>query len=358
MKIIDAADLEAIALGGAVYGTGGGGDPYIGKLLAQNAIRKSGSVHLIDVESLADDALVFEVGGIGAPTIVIERLASLAPLLNAVEALETHLGRRVTALMSGEAGGLNSTIPFAAASALGLPLLDGDPIGRAFPELQMSLCTLQGIAASPLALADEKGNSVIIDAHNNATAERFARSITIDMGGSVFGALYPMSGAQVKKALIRGSISRLLDVGYALFNARAKHADPVQALLQASGGRLLHAGKVTSVERATGGGFVRGHADIEGLDGYAGGCLRLSFQNEFLLARRGDRVLASTPDLICAVDSETGEPITNEKMRFGLRVAVLGIPCDAAWRSDAGLALAGPRYFGHDVDFVPVELPR
>jgi DUF917 family protein len=355
VKIIDAADMEAVALGGAVYGTGGGGDPYIGKLLAQGAIRKCGPVQLINVESLADDALVFEVGGVGAPTVVIERLASLTPLLQAVEALEAHLGRRVTALMCSEAGGLNSTIPFAAASALGLPLLDGDPMGRAFPELQMSLFTLHGMSVSPLVLADEKRNCVVIQATINQTSERFARSITSDMGGSVFAASFPMSGRQVKQALIRGSISRLLDAGRALFDARARHADPVQALLRACGGRLLHAGKVSAVERATQGGFVRGHAEVQGLDAHADTSLRLSFQNEFLLARRGDQVIASTPDLICVVDMETGEPITNEKMRFGLRVAVLGIPCDAAWRTPAGLELVGPRYFGYEVDYLPLQ---
>lgn len=355
MKIIEAADMEAIALGGALYGTGGGGDPYIGKLLAQNAMRAHGPVHLIDVASLADDALVFEVGGIGAPTVLIERLASLAPLLNAIDALEAQMGRRVTALMSGEAGGLNSTIPFAAASALGLPLIDGDPIGRAVPEVQMSLCALHGITASPMVLCDEKGSSVVIRACNNAQAERFARSVTIDMGGSAFGAYYPMSGAQVKQSILRGTISRLLAVGNALFAARAAHAEPVQALLEATGGMLLHKGKITGVERATGGGFARGSAVIAGLDDFAGQDASLQFQNEFLIARRGNRVLATTPDLITLADLETGMPVTSEKLGYGLRVAVLGIPCDPAWRTDGGLALVGPGYFGYDEQYVPIE---
>ena len=79
------------------------------------------------------------------------------------------------------------------------------------------------------------------------------------------------------------------------------------------------------------------------------------FQNEFLLARRGDDVLVSTPDLIVLLDLESGEPVTGELLRYGLRVAVLGIPCVHQWRSAAGLDLVGPRYFGYDVDYVPVE---
>ncbi len=356
MKIIDAKDMEAIALGGAAYGTGGGGDPYLGKLLAQNTMYSKGAVRLIDVQSLADDALVLPVAGIGAPTVLLEKLASVEQLLGAVAALETFLGKRATALMSIEAGGLNSTIPFCAASALGLPLLDGDMMGRAFPEIQMTTGTLHGIAASPLSLADEKGNSVIVQGISNAFTERFVRSLTADMGGSSFAAIYPMTGEQAKRALIPGSISLLLETGQAIFAARECHADPVAAMLRVSGGHLLYQGKVVDVERVTGGGFSRGHAEIAGLDGFQGDSLSLLFQNEFLLARVGDIVLATTPDLIVVLDLETGEPVTGELMRYGLRVAVLGIPCVDQWRSEAGLKLVGPRYFGYDVDFIPIEL--
>ena len=42
--MIGVADLDDIAVGGAILGTGGGGDPYVGKLMAQQAIRKYGPV--------------------------------------------------------------------------------------------------------------------------------------------------------------------------------------------------------------------------------------------------------------------------------------------------------------------------
>ena len=65
--------------------------------------------------------------------------------------------------------------------------------------------------------------------------------------------------------------------------------------------------------------------------------------------------MASTPDLICVLDAETGEPVTTESMRYGFRVAVLGVPCHPRWRTPGGLGLVGPRYFGYDLDYVPVE---
>ena len=54
------------------------------------------------------------------------------------------------------------------------------------------------------------------------------------------------------------------------------------------------------------------------------------------------------------LDTETGEPITTETLRYGQRVTVLGAPCDERWRTPEGLALVGPRYFGYDHEYEPI----
>ena len=102
-------------------------------------------------------------------------------------------------------------------------------------------------------------------------------------------------------------------------------------------------------------GFAKGDAFIEGIDDYSGQKLEINFQNEHLAATIDGKVAVSVPDLITILDIDTGEPITTEAMRYGYRVAVIGIPCDKRWRTEKGLELVGPRYFGYDVDYVPVE---
>lgn len=189
-------DMEAIATGGAFLGTGGGGDPYIGKLMAQSAISQYGQVTVLPVEDVPDDWLCVPVCMMGAPTVMVEKLPSGDEAGRALEQLEAFLGRKADALICIEAGGLNSTIPFAVAAATGLPLIDGDGMGRAFPELQMVSFTMQGIAATPMVIADEKGNSSVINAISNKWTERLARSQTVEMGGAALVALYPMSGAR------------------------------------------------------------------------------------------------------------------------------------------------------------------
>ena len=117
----------------------------------------------------------------------------------------------------------------------------------------------------------------------------------------------------------------------------------------------LFRGKLDDVARRTEGGFVRGYAHFAGIDDYAGRECELRFQNEHLLAKSGDEVLCSAPDLIAVLDIETALPITTEGMKYGARGVVIGIPVHEHWRSERGLEIAGPRYFGYDIDFVPVE---
>jgi uncharacterized protein len=355
MRIIHAEDLEDVALGAAVLGTGGGGDPYIGRLMAQQAIRRHGPVRLIDVAELADDAVVVPAAMMGAPTVMIEKIPRGDELTVAFRKLEAYLGRKIDAVLCGEAGGMNSTTPFVVAAETGLPLVDGDGMGRAFPELQMVSFTMHGVAATPMVMADDKGNSVVLTTVDNRWTERLARAATIEMGGSALIAFYAMDGATAKRAVLRGTVSQAQDIGRALRAAHAEKRDGVEALRTHLGAHALFAGKIVDVSRRTVGGFARGEAVIEGTEAYAGERCRVEFQNEFLVARTETRVLATTPDLITILDADTGEPITTESLRFGFRVAVLGIACDPQWRTPAGLDLVGPRYFGYDIPYVPIE---
>ena len=74
METITAEQMHDVAVGGAVMGTGGGGDPYIGKLMAMQSIRKNAPVALIDVDELNDDYLVACAAMMGAPTVMLEKL--------------------------------------------------------------------------------------------------------------------------------------------------------------------------------------------------------------------------------------------------------------------------------------------
>lgn len=349
MREIGLEDLDDIARGSAILGAGGGGDPYVGRLLAEAAITRCGPVTVVPVDEVPPDAVVVPVSMMGAPTVGQEKLPNGAETRTALRALERATGTEATHLVPIEIGGMNSLVPLALAAETGLPVVDGDAMGRAFPEAQMVLPTLVGIPTCPMAVVDDKGNTLVLEAVSNLWAERLARSVCVAAGCSVFTADTVMTGAQLADGLVAGTLTLARRLGAAVRTARAAHADPVAAVADLAGGVLLGAGKVVDVHRATTGGFARGAATVVGGDGE----LRLSFQNEYLLAERDGRVLASTPDLVCVLDTESGEPVTTETMRYGNRVTVLALACDPRWTTPAGLELVGPRYFGYDHDYRP-----
>ncbi|MCI1207249.1 MAG: DUF917 domain-containing protein [Microbacteriaceae bacterium] len=339
-------DCAALSRGAAILGSGGGGDPYIGRLLAESAVRDHGPVPVTALEEVPDDAVVVAVAMMGAPTVMLEKLPSAEQFAAAVRALAAYRHITPTHIVCIEIGGVNSTSPIVAAAELGLPVVDADGMGRAFPEIQMVLPTLYGYSAAPMSVADEKGNQLIVDTIDNTWAERLSRTAVVEMGCSAITAQYALSGAELKKSFVPGGLSLCIRLGTAIERARAKNRDPVVAVADVLGGRILGAGKVIDIERRTTAGFARGLAHIASTDGV--GDIELSFQNEHLMVTRNGSVETTAPDLIIVLDTETGEPITTEALRYGQRVRVVTAPADPRWHSPRAHRLAGPEYFHYD----------
>jgi DUF917 family protein len=358
MWTVDCDDLERLAIGAGILGTGGGGNPYVGKLHAKSLLAVGHTITVVPPAAVPDDALVTSVGGIGAPIVSVERLKRGDEPLIAMRALERHIGRAFTHIVPGEIGGANSTAPLVVGAQSGLPVIDGDGMGRAFPELQMDTFMIYGVAAAPGAIADPRGHIAIFDGFSDANVlERYARAVTIGMGGAAGYAFPVMTGVELKRTVVPGTITLAIEIGGAVLRARESHTDPVGAVLAITGGRRLFGGKIGDVKRRLEGGFARGVLKLDGNGADAGRTLAIDFQNENLIARTGDgETLAVVPDLICIVDQDTAEPITTELLRYGLRVSVLGIPAPVELKTARALETIGPAAFGYpDVPFVAME---
>ncbi|MCK2212459.1 DUF917 domain-containing protein [Actinomadura sp. ATCC 31491] len=348
---LDAGDIPALARGCAVLGTGGGGDVRTGSLAAVRAVREYGPVPLVGLADLPEDALVVPLSGIGAPTVSHEMIHSEDEPRRIAEEVERLFGRPPGAVMSSEIGGSNGVAPVAWAAQLGLPLLDADGMGRAFPEVQMVSMYVAGLPADLVIMSDVQGNVVTIRPVDGLWSERLARAVCVAAGSSALMADYVLTAAGARGAVIEGTVTRALEIGRATEGA----ADPLRALQDRLGAARLVTGKLTDVERRTTGGFVRGTATIEGTGEDRGRTLVLELQNENLVAVEDGRPLAMVPDLITVVDTETAAAIQTEGLRYGQRVTVLAWPCDPLWRTPKGLGTAGPRAFGYELDYVPVE---
>jgi hypothetical protein len=140
-------------------------------------------------------------------------------------------------------------------------------------------------------------------------------------------------------------------IGRLVQDARARHADPIAVLIEAEHGLLIFRGKVRDVYRRTTEGYLRGSATIEGTEAWRESALTLDFQNEFTVGRQDGAVRVTVPDLICVLDTESGEAIGTETLRYGQRVTVVALPAPPLLVSAKGLRHVGPRAFGYDLDF-------
>lgn len=355
MRKIGLEEIDDIALGAALLGAGGGGDPYIGKLIAYTAIKENGPVTLLSVDEVPDDAFIVPIAMMGAPTVLLEKGVCGDEYQRLYDMVSNYYGREIFAFMPIEAGGVNSMLPFAAAAKLGIPLVDVDAMGRAFPELQMVTFTMAGVSATPMGLVDEKGNSVIFETISNKWTEELARSVTMSCGGSVSVSLYCVDGKTVKDYGVRDIVTRSEQLGKAIREVKQGKASPEENFLEASEGYKLFKGKIVDVLRETRGAFNFGKVIFEGIGEYKGRKAFVEFQNENLIASVDEQILCTTPDLICIVDSETFIPIPTDALKYGKRVLIVGLKCFESWRSTAGIELVGPRYFGCDTDYIPVE---
>src|SRR5256714_13440274 len=301
-------DIEALAVGAWILGTGGGGSPYLGLLNMRRPYGEGHRVSLMAPVDLADEDGAAVVPNMGAPPVGQERLADSRNLARAVEIQEGLLGSKFRAVMSLEIGGGNGIQPLMAAAHLGLPVVDADLMGRAYPEAQMTSVAVGDLRPYPCALYDPRGlESIVTNVPSWKWMERVSRKICVEMGSIASTCKAPRTGREIKDWGIHFTVSKAIGIGRRVREAHGRHQDPIAAILDEAQGKQLFRGKVVDVARRATEGFLRGRCVIDGLDEDRGVRLEIAFQNEWVVAWRvgGEKrePIAMSPDLICVLDT-------------------------------------------------------
>src|SRR5258706_10136083 len=275
-------EIESLAIGAWILGTGGGGSPYLGLLNMRQLYAEGHRVALMDPMDLADDDLVAVVSNMGAPLVGQERLTDSRTMAKAVRMMEDYLGQKFRAIMSVEIGGNNAIQPMMGAAHLGLPVVDADAMGRAFPEAQMTSFAIADLKMYPLTLADVRDNAVIVaTAASWKWMERLSRKACVEVGSVAATCKAPRTGREVKDWGILYTQTKAIRLGQAVQAARRAHTDPIAAILETDGGKPLLRRKGHDIARRTTEGVLRGTATLDGLDDDRSATLKLGFQNEW-----------------------------------------------------------------------------
>jgi uncharacterized protein len=374
MSLIEVEHVQDLIRGLTLLGTGGGGRPEAGLQALLPHVRAGRAIGWVSPAAVSPEAWVCSVFGMGSiapgealtqarrvesgypPSWVVAR-----PMSRAVRELESYTGRRVAAIVPFELGAGNTAVAIDAALDLGVPVIDGDLCGRAVPELSQATAALAGVPFAPAVIADPWGTVLILkETPSVLVAERIGKLVSVatklpDMTAPCAHAGFLMPAGQLGDVLIAGGISRALAVGQAIREASAGRTDPVAAAARAVGGWVLFRGKVVKKVWESRDGYMFGMTALRGEGGANGERVEIWFQNENHVTWRDGRPWVHSPDLIMVMDAGTGAPYTNADLPEGARVALLGAPADARLRTPQGLARLGPRHFGYDLEYVPIE---
>ncbi|TGU08446.1 DUF917 family protein, partial [bacterium M00.F.Ca.ET.156.01.1.1] len=101
-------------------------------------------------------------------------------------------------------------------------------------------------------LVDVRDNEVIVTrAASWKWMERISRKVCTEVGSTAATCKAPRTGKGVKEWGIHYTVTKATELGRAVMEARARHDDPVQAVLDHEGGKQLFRGKVVDVARET-----------------------------------------------------------------------------------------------------------
>ncbi|SJL08135.1 related to D-amino acid hydantoin hydrolase (hydantoinase) [Armillaria ostoyae] len=378
--IVTETDLFFIMEGCGVLGTGGGGSPYPSYLIARQILRDGGCIRVVDHSSLSDEAYVVRGGMMGSPFVGDERLGDAKQILIAGKELAHHCGiSEYAATLCDEIGGGNGMQSLILSHYYNVPALDGDLMGRAYPNLHQTIPSVYNLsnALTPCALHDGDGNVVIMSrAKDNHAVEAFMRTVTTEMGSSAALVPAPMTIAETRDYGVRRTLSQAWGIGRAIAMCRQKNdlKSVPDEILKLQNGKLLFIGKIVDVSREVRAGFTLGEVKIarlgeDELEDSSTSTLNMDhgpddhmiipFQNENLVAYiekpDGARsVAAIVPDLISVLDSQSGSHLGTQMYSYGLRVTVIVMAGSPLWQSEKGLKSGGPAAFGFDHRYFPV----
>ncbi|MGB3904698.1 MAG: DUF917 domain-containing protein [Anaerolineae bacterium] len=353
----------------AIVGTGGGGSPSWGQAILEHDLAMGRIPSIIPLDEIDDDATVVSGGIMGSVKVleamgidgVMEAWEERFELLEVTRVMEGILGRRIDHVVPFEVGGLNTPVILSLGARMGIPVIDGDALGRSAPETQMTSFIGHGISLTPMPLVDYEGNVVIVQDSSDPTyADRLGRWVVTEGGGMGANNHYPMTGHQAKEVVVPNTITGAFELGRAVLRARQNGDDPVASAIKTLDGVLLFTGVVERLQEEEKMGFYFTVVDLKGTGQYDGRAARLVIKNETMLLSVENAMMAIFPDLICMLEPGTGRGVMSVEVTEGTPLALVGVRCHKRLRealeSEIGaLAFSAARYGYPDLEYQPIE---
>lgn len=367
-KITNIQDGEDLILGCLILGTGGGGKAERGLKLIEDALTEGLELSWVDADEIPDDALTVQPYGMGSVAPVseetlqeiaqagLEEKMGLRSMTEAIKELSLYLGKPIGGIVPAEPGAANLPDPLVSGARLGIPVVDGDYAGRCIPEEMQTTPFLTGKKSYPFVSVDRWGDITICkQTQNPLMLERIGKMLAVAAYEGTSIAATPLPGKEMKEILVRGTISLCMEIGRAVRAARKAGSDPIEAVLKVTGGWRLFEGVVRRKDWEDRDGYMFATIFVSGSGAYEGHELKVWVKNENHISWLDGRPWVCSPDVV-TLAYEDGTGTSNTTIAEGEKVVAIGMKGVEAFRTPFGLDhAAGPRYFGFDIDYTPIE---
>lgn len=370
-KVLSKKDIEDFLAGAEILGTGGGGGKSWALAMLEALDEQDKKIKLINSHDVPDDALVVGAAGVGGGVTkdvkekIQKKFGEGPPMsqfikkgLLAEKMLSGYLGEDTYATLAFELGCGNTILPGVIAALLDKPLVDGDCNGRAVPEIELCTLNVKGFPFTPIAIVTPWEETMLVKkVYDYSRAEDICRYMAVASGGSCMTMGAPIRGKNLADSIVNNSVSGSIELGNSIRAANNKGKDPVEAAVKALDGYLLFKGEITHFERDERGGFMWGEHQYRGTDDYEGKNFKIWYKNENQISWLDGKPYVTCPDLLCVLDSKTGQGLSNwgDDFAKGRKVSVISYRADDIWRSVEGLKIFNPEHFGFDIPYRAVE---
>ncbi len=365
-ELTDKHELENMLRGLGILGTGGGGDPWRwGKSLIDADNSKGRIYRIVDPKEIEDDATVVSGGFLGSVAEdtsldrAIDAWEERFELEGALQEMQGLIGKKIDYLVPFEAGGGNTPVILSAGARLGIPVVDGDALGRSAPETQMTSFLGHGISLTPMPLVDSDGGVVIVKSGDIFFPDAVGRQVATLKKGPIANAHYPMTGKQLKEVVIPNTITEAIALGGFISSLSGTPEEKLRDISSYMNGWPLFWGTVIDVIGENTGGFYLATVKLKGNGGFQKQAMQLTIKNEVMCARRDGKVISIFPDLLLIIDPHTLQGIMTPQLVERRQVLVIGRPCHdrlrQAIRTKIGRLAFGSVRYGEDLEYVEQE---
>lgn len=203
-------DIGYIVYGACFLGSGGGASIGLTLAFMDKMITDADVMTYVNPDKLEENKNISFIALLGSPDKMFEGFGQTAAL-NAFLEMDNYLtqsGQEPLAyLIPVEMGAINSLIPFIISARKGVAVINGDPCGRAAPEMGMNLFNTNNLPINPVILTadtDDSGHyqKTIVQVKDADDAENQARGFAQSHNNVAGMACYPMQGADLNCSIL------------------------------------------------------------------------------------------------------------------------------------------------------------